>query len=195
MTSPTVVKDESNSQNDVPSSHKHSRTEDQSSSSGSSGSNGSRMFSAAESRQVKKIRALVYFVLFLAGAAVATVVYITTIAGENHTFESTFNGLCEQLHYVIYEIAHEKVGSIGAIRTALISTAIDNLQNDAVIYNDANETSSSSWPFVTLSSFEERANAAKTVGGGIRLTFHPVIEDSNRIKWERYVATATKKMM
>jgi hypothetical protein len=193
MAAPSVVKDESNSHNDVPSSHKNSRTEDQSSSTGSSSSNGSRMFSAAESRQVKKIRALVYFVLFLAGAAVATVVYFTTIAGENHTFESTFNGMCEQLHYVIHEITHGKIGSIGSIRTAYVSTAIDNMHLNS---NHPNETSlSSSWPFVTLSSFQERANAAKTLSGGIRLTFHPLIDDANHIQWERYVATTTKKLL
>jgi hypothetical protein len=182
------TKDFSVSHSDDGSSQNHFGSEHTATSATSSDAS-SRKFSAAESRQVRKIRALVYCVLLIAGAAVGTVVYITMVAGEDHTFESTFNGLCDQLHYVIHEIANDKMGSVGSIRTSFASLAIDHQLRQLT------DETVSPWPYVTLSSYQKRAAAAKSLSGGLRLTYHPIIDDSNHIQWERYAAETMKQLV
>eukprot|EP00977_Amphora_coffeiformis_P019106 scaffold6899_cov183-Amphora_coffeaeformis.AAC.39 len=42
------------------------------------------------------------------------------------------------------------------------------------------------WPFVTLSSFQERATTAKDLSGSLMMSFMPVVTHSNRLQWENY---------
>eukprot|EP00977_Amphora_coffeiformis_P019070 scaffold6899_cov183-Amphora_coffeaeformis.AAC.3 len=42
------------------------------------------------------------------------------------------------------------------------------------------------WPFVTLSSFQERAHTVKELSGVLYVGFSPVVTHANRVAWENY---------
>lgn len=43
------------------------------------------------------------------------------------------------------------------------------------------------WPFMTLSSFQQRANNAKDLSGVLFLSIMPIVETDERQAWEQYV--------
>jgi hypothetical protein len=147
-------------------------TSDDCSNSSGDSTRSSQKLSASESKRLRKLRGLVFLVLFIAGTGAGCMVYFLTVAGEDHTFENTFLGLSEQLCYVIHEIVHEKVGgALGSLKAAYTSYAVDR-----------NVT----WPFVTLSEFQDHAAAVTSLSGGVRLMYFPIIQDDiTRIQWEQ----------
>ena len=137
----------------------------------SSSRSSSIVFSAEESKKVQRLRILVYLVLLMVGTAVSCIVYVITVAGEDDEFESTFHGLAEELSYIADEIAHDKIGSISWMQSALTSYAVDRDLD---------------WPFVTTSAFQQRADTANSLSGACQLTFLPIVKDDDRSVWEEH---------
>lgn len=42
------------------------------------------------------------------------------------------------------------------------------------------------WPFVTLTSFQERAHTVKDLSGVLYIGFYPIVEHDKRLAWENY---------
>ncbi len=42
------------------------------------------------------------------------------------------------------------------------------------------------WPFVTISKFQERYASARTLSGSYHFDFVPIVTDENRLDWEEY---------
>jgi hypothetical protein len=137
-------------------------------------------FFNSETKKVKRLRLLVFAVLFVSATAVSALVYFITRAGEEKEFENEFSGLVKQISHAIYDIANEQAASLILLRVSYLS--------------QLRETNIS-WPFVTLTSFQQRAIAAESCGNGLRIGVFPFIEQSNRQKWENYVALQGQSWM
>ena len=68
-------------------------------------------------------------------------------------------------------IATEKMQAAGNLVVAMVAYSQD---------------SDSSWPFITLSSFQERAATTKDLSGILYLGANPVVSRENRLAWENY---------
>lgn len=69
------------------------------------------------------------------------------------------------------EIATHKLEAAGSLIVAMIAYGQDHQLG---------------WPFVTLSSFQERAHTVKDLSGVLYLGFNPVISREQRLAWENY---------
>ena len=68
-------------------------------------------------------------------------------------------------------IATERMQAAGNLVVAIIAFSVD---------------SQSSWPFMTLTSFQERAATTKDLSGILYLGLNPVVSRANRLAWENY---------
>jgi hypothetical protein len=69
------------------------------------------------------------------------------------------------------DIANEKMGAAGSLVVAIVAHGL-SLQN--------------AWPFVTLSSFQERAATVMRLSGALYIGLNPVVTEANRKEWENY---------
>lgn len=69
------------------------------------------------------------------------------------------------------EIATDKMGAAGSLVVAIVAHGI---------------ALGESWPFVTLSSFQERAATVKRLSGALYIGMNPVVKDADRLAWENY---------
>jgi hypothetical protein len=146
----------------------------------SNSSNSSNRFFNSETKKVNRLRLLVFAVLFVSATIVSALVYFITRAGDDKEFETEFFGLAEQISHAIHGIAHDKAASLGLLRVSYTSQARDT---------------NSSWPFVTLTSFQQRAIAAASLANGLQIGIFPIIEQSNRQAWENYVSLQGQSWM
>jgi hypothetical protein len=137
-------------------------------------------FSAKESKEINVSRFLVFGALFVAATAVSLIVYMIASNGETQDFESQFNGFAEQISIAFHQIAKDKVGSLGPLRVAYTARARDT---------------GAQWPFVTLTSFQQRASTAKRLSGGLQLGVFPIVEEKDRPDWESFVVTQGRSWM
>jgi hypothetical protein len=143
-------------------------------------SNENGKFSAKESKEINILRVLVFGALFVAATAVSLIVYMIASNGETQDFESQFNGFAEQISIAFHQIARDKVGSLGPLRVAYTAVARDT---------------GVQWPFVTLSSFQQRASTAKRLSGGLQLGVFPIVEDEDRADWESFFVKQGRSWM
>jgi len=68
-------------------------------------------------------------------------------------------------------IANEKMGAAGSLVVTIVAHGM---------------SLDDSWPFVTLSSFQERASTIKKLSGALYIGINPVVTPDNREKWEWY---------
>jgi hypothetical protein len=137
-------------------------------------------FSAKESKEINILRVLVFGALFVAATAVSLIVYMIARNGESQDFESQFNGFAEQISVAFHQIARDKVGSLGPLRVAYTAVARDT---------------GVQWPFVTLTSFQQRASTAKRLSGGLQLGVFPIVDDEDRPDWESFFVTQGRAWM
>jgi hypothetical protein len=130
-------------------------------------------FSKKESVAVNRLRLLVFGVIMVAAVSISAIVYIITKDGEDKEFESQFHGMSEQLVSTFEGIISYRISVLGGLRVSAISHAMDN---------------NNSWPFVTLSNFQQRAATSKRMSKSVYVGIHPIVEENNRAKWEEYVA-------
>ncbi len=69
------------------------------------------------------------------------------------------------------DIARDKMGAAGSLVVAMIAEGLAK----------GNE-----WPFVTLSSFQERAATIKRLSGALYIGMNPVVLQKERAQWEWY---------
>lgn len=63
------------------------------------------------------------------------------------------------------------MGPAGSLVVALVAHGIDHTRQ---------------WPFVALSSFQQRASTAKRQSGSIFIATHPIVWREDRLAWENY---------
>ena len=134
-----------------------------------------------ETKQVFRLRVLVILVLFAAAASISvTIYYIIQNANMEEyqlQYEGTANKLVDSLQQVLAEMA--AISGIAVAATA-----------DALQYN-----SNESWPFVTMTNFQERAGSAKRISGAIYVSINPIIQSNQLSDWESYVLSDANSWM
>lgn len=128
---------------------------------------------AKESTTVNRLRLVVFLVLLIAAILVSLIVYFVTSNGEESEFVSHYNGLVAQMKREFHGIVNQRFSAIGSIRVALIAHAVDHGE---------------SWPFVTLTKFQERASTARKLSGSSCISTFPLVKESERHEWEKFVA-------
>jgi hypothetical protein len=126
----------------------------------------------AETNAVFRLRLVVLLVLLLAATAVSVTIYIITSGAEQKEFESQFDGAASKVLETFNNVVEQKVAAISALAVAIIAHGIDH---------------SRSWPFVTLSSFQQRSSTARKLADALFVTISPIVSDKNRKEWEDFV--------
>ena len=69
------------------------------------------------------------------------------------------------------DIINDKMGAAGSLVVAITAHGVDHER---------------SWPFVALSSFQERAASVKRLSGALYIGINPLVKDEVRGEWEFY---------
>jgi hypothetical protein len=136
-----------------------------------------------ETKQVFRLRVLVILVLFAAAASISASIYMiiqnANMEEYQLQYEGTANKLVDSLQDVLAEMA--------AISGIAVATTADVLQ----FYSNSNE----SWPFVTMSNFQQRAGSARRISGAIYVSINPIVQSNKLSDWERYVLSDANSWM
>jgi hypothetical protein len=127
----------------------------------------------AETKAVFRLRLVVFLVMLLAAVAVSVTIYIITSRAEAEEFESQFDGAASKIAETFQDVVHQKVAAISSLAVAIIAHGVDHSRN---------------WPFVTLSSFQQRSSTARKLADALFVTISPIVSDGNRKEWEDFVA-------
>jgi hypothetical protein len=133
---------------------------------------GKEQLSRKESRNVFLLRVIVILVLLCAATAVSVIVFFVTRNSETTEFETQFGGAAEQVADAFEAIVQEKMGAISALALAAIAHGVDHTRE---------------WPFVTLSSFQQRSLTARSLSKVLFVSIAPVVTDADKAEWEEFV--------
>ena len=124
------------------------------------------------SAKVLRLRVLVIIALLLAATAVSIVIYVVTRNAEMEEFEIQYEGNAEK----VMDSFNNIVNKMGAISGIGVAAEADS------------HSTKSEWPYVTLTSFQERAGNARTLSGTLYVSINPIIDTKEElVKWEEYV--------
>jgi hypothetical protein len=126
----------------------------------------------AETNAVFRLRLVVFLVMLLAAFAVSVSIYLITSKAEEEEFESQFDGAASKIVETFQNVVQQKVAAISSLAVAIIAHGVDHSRD---------------WPFVTLSSFQQRSSTARTLSDALFVTISPMVSDEDRKEWEDFV--------
>jgi hypothetical protein len=129
-------------------------------------------FASKVTKNVNRLRLIVVALLVIATVAVTFTVYHVVRNGQKTELETRFMGIAGRVVDAFYAIPNDKIGPLGSLRVAYTAQAEDN---------------SSSWPFVTLTSFQQRASFVRSLSESLHVSLLPLVHENDRLKWEQYV--------
>ena len=124
-----------------------------------------------ETTQVFRSRMIVFAVLFLAAAAVSVIVYFVTSNSETAEYVNQFEGSSTVVLDTFLDIVRDKLAVVSSLAVALIAQGVDS---DQV------------WPYVTISSFQQRASTARAQSGTLYVQINPYVRLEQREDWELF---------
>jgi len=127
----------------------------------------------AETNAVFRLRLLVFLVMLLAAIVVSVTIYLITSGAEQDEFESQFDGAASKIVETFQNVVHQKVAAISSLAVAIIAHGVDHSRD---------------WPFVTLSSFQQRSSTVRKLADALFVTISPIVSHENRKEWEDFVA-------
>lgn len=89
-----------------------------------------------------------------------------------------FAGAAQKVADTFSEIAEDKLAAVSSLGVALVAHGIDN----------GNE-----WPFLTLTSFQQRASTALKQSGALYVHVNPIVNTDKREQWESWVSQEAPK--
>jgi hypothetical protein len=125
-----------------------------------------------ESTAVFRLRFLVFLAMLFAAVGVSLAVYFLTANSENEEYHAQYDGSASLIIISFKEIAGQKLAAIGSLSVAATSYA----------RNQPNTT----WPFVTLNDFQQRAANIREFSNNLYIRIIPVISEEDRPVWEDY---------
>lgn len=125
-----------------------------------------------ETEAVFKLRLLVILVLIAAASAVSVVVYMITGKAEQDEFNTQYEGVSEKVLEAFQGIVETRLAAISSLAVAAIAHGVDH---------------SKPWPFVPLSSFQQRSTTVRKLSGAFFLSINPIVSNRNRQRWEEYI--------
>ncbi len=126
-----------------------------------------------ETQQVFRLRILVILILIAAATSISVTIYFIVRNADTDEFELQYYGAANK----VVDAFQEVLVQMSAVSGIAVSVTADTLK--------ANSTES--WPFVTMSNFQERAGSARKLSGAIYVSINPIVESNKLSKWERYV--------
>lgn len=131
-----------------------------------------RQLAQQETLQVFRLRMLVFCVLFIATVAVSAAVYYITTDAEKELANNQFTSAADKVTDAFIDIVKSRLPAVSSIGVAAIAHGVDH-------YRD--------WPFVTLSSFQQRSSTARSLSKALAVYFCPYVTDEDRKEWEEFV--------
>jgi len=128
--------------------------------------------SKKETEAVFRLRVLVFLILFFASIAVSLIVYFITTHSMDDEYESGYAAAAEKVAEAFMSIAESKIGILATLGVAMTAHGIDH---------------SREWPFVTLSSYQQRASAARSQSGALDVVLCPLVNETQRAEWDIFV--------
>lgn len=128
-----------------------------------------------ETRAVLGLRLLVFAVLLLAAIAVCIIVFFVTSGSEEEEYKTQYEGAVKQIAEAFVGIVDTRLSAISSLGVAMIAHGRDH--------------DSQFWPYVTLSSFQQRASTARKQSLALYIHVNPKVELDQREEWEHFVGT------
>jgi hypothetical protein len=110
--------------------------------------------------------------LLFAAVAVSVVVYLITRDAEIDEYETQYKALADTVLRAFEDIVTQKMGAISSVGVAAIAHGVDHKRD---------------WPFLTLSSFQERSATARSLSGALFVSINPLVKETERDEWEKFV--------
>jgi hypothetical protein len=133
-----------------------------------------------ETNNVLRLRLIVFLVLLLAAVAVSVIVYFITTGAEREEADSQFAGAAEKVLEAFLDIVNSKLGAVSSVGVAAIAHGVDHTRT---------------WPFVTLSSFQQRSATARSLSDALYVHINPIVEEEDRAAWEEFVISEDASWM
>ncbi len=127
-----------------------------------------------ETENVNRLRYLVLAILFMAAAGVSVLVFHISKQSEKEEMESQFVSASERLSEAFDGIRTERIATLASLAVAAIAHGVDHSRD---------------WPFVSLSSYQQRAFTAKQNSGVLQVSIAPFVSREDRTLWEEYVVS------
>jgi hypothetical protein len=127
-----------------------------------------------ETAHVNRLRYFVLASLFVAAVGVAALVFLISQDAVHEEMHTLFFADCLRFDEVFEDIRTERIATLASLAVTAIAHAVDHDHD---------------WPFITLSSYQERAYTAKEHSGALQVTIAPIVKQSNRAKWEKYIVS------
>lgn len=129
---------------------------------------------ARETSVVFRLRLLIFAVLLIATAAVSGLVYVVSDQGYQRQYKVQYDGAAQQVHDAFFDILDSKLRPLASMAVAATAHGVDH---------------NLAWPFVTLSSFQQRAASARSHKGVWSIWLCPTVSVDDREKWENEYVT------
>ena len=133
-----------------------------------------------ETAAVLGLRLLVFLVLFLAAVAVSIIVFYVTSGAEVDESKTQYDGAAQKVLQAFSDIVNSKLGAVSSLGVASIAHGVDHYRT---------------WPFVTLSSFQQRSATARSQSGSLYVHMNPYVTDEDRKEWEAFVVSNDSSWM
>ena len=127
-----------------------------------------------ETIHVFRLRGLVFLVLAIAAVTVSLIVYRIMWEAEQSNFEQQYASAAEKIETAFLDIINVHMSAISSLGVAIIAHGRD----------DATQK----WPYVTVTSFQERATTAREQSGVLYVHLNPEVQPSKRAEWEMFAA-------
>jgi hypothetical protein len=122
-----------------------------------------------ETWQINRLRKIVIQSLMAITLGLCIAVYTVSSSAEQDQYIKQYEGATLIIQDTFNNIMTSRIGIVSSLGVALIAHGEDH---------------SRKWPFVALSSFEERAYTARVQSGAIYLHVNPVVTEEDRYEWE-----------
>ena len=126
---------------------------------------------AKETRAVYCLKLALLVLMLALAASFAGIVFAYTSNEEDKNFEETFVIYSQQIEDAVQVSAQNRLEAIGALAFQIQTYVHD---------------SNSSWPFVTVSFYEDRVYSMNSLTDAFDVLLFPVVSQKNRRAWEEY---------
>lgn len=127
-----------------------------------------------ETKHVNRLRLLVFLILFAAAVGIAVLVYVIARNSEDVQETTQFQASADRLVDAFARIKSERIAALASLGVASIAHGVDHSRD---------------WPFVSLSSYQQRALTAKVNSGALQVSIAPFVSEANRPDWEAYIVS------
>lgn len=127
-----------------------------------------------ETENVNRLRLLVLAILFCASSGVSVLVFFISKSSEDEELSTQFDSAAERLQDAFEEIRTGRIATLASLAIAAIAHGVDHSRD---------------WPFVSLSSYQQRAYTAKLNSGVLQVSIAPWVSQEDRDAWEEYIVS------